>query len=136
MMEKYITSAGKKYLLQLGFLNDDNTNNFNFVALGVGENSKASSNNGVGFEEADGYHYQREQFKIEESYQEESSIALSATFDSTNFNPSNGVQISEIGIVNQDVANNNDEWFAYMKVPPITKTSNVSLKYTVIISLE
>jgi len=136
MMEKYITSSGKKYLLELGFLNNDNTNNFNFVALGVGD-SVAATNNGQGFSEANGYNYTREQFVPETTIEEtDTSIALSATFDSTNFNPSQSVQISEIGIVNQDVANEADKWFAYMKVPPINKTSNVSLKYTVIITME
>ena len=135
-MEKYITPDGKKYLLELGFLNDDNTNNFNFVALGV-SSSTASTNNGQNFVEADGYNYSRAQLEKEDTMEEtDTSIALSATFDSTNFNPSQGIQIAEIGLVNQDVANNNDKWFAFMKVPPIHKTSNVSLKYTVIITIE
>ena len=136
MMEKYITPDGKKYLLELGFLNDDNTSNFNFVALGVSDSS-ASTNNGQNFTEADGYNYSRAQLQQENTMEEtDTSIALSATFDSTNFNPSTGVQIAEIGLVNQDVANNNDKWFAFMKVPPISKTSNVSLKYTIIITIE
>ena len=136
MMEKYITPKGKKYLLELGFLNDDNTNNFNFAALGIGKSS-AAINNGTGFDEANGDNYRRVHFEREDTMDDtDTSIAVSATFDSTNFNPSELVRIAEIGIVNQDIENNNDTFFAYMSVPSIDKTSNVSLKYTVIITLE
>ena len=136
MMEKYITPQGKKHLLELGFLNDDNTSNFNFVALGV-QGSNAATNSGQGFNEANGYNYHRAQLQSETTMEDtDTSISLSAIFDSTNFNPSNSQQITEIGIVNQDSANDNDKWFAFMSVPTISKTSNVSLKYTVIISME
>lgn len=135
-MNKYITDEGKKHLLELGFLNNDTTNNFNFVALGVGDSS-ASINNGNGFNEANGYEYTRVQLKPEVTAEDdEQSLSMSATFDSSNFNPSESVQVSEIGIVNQDIANDNDKWFAFLKVPPIDKSSNVSLKYTIIISIE
>ena len=136
MMEKYITPKGKKYLLELGFINDDNTNNFNFAALGIGKSS-AATNNGTGFHEANGDNYRRVHFEREDTMDDtDTSIAISATFDSTNFNPSEPVHVAEIGIVNQDIENNNDTFFAYMSVPSIDKTSNVSLKYTVIITLE
>ena len=136
MMEKYITPNGNKHLLELGFLNDDNTSNFNFAALGIGDSS-AATNNGTGFNEANGDNYQRVQFAQENTMDDtDTSIAISATFDSTNFNPSEPVHVAEIGIVNQDIENDNDTFFAYMSVPSIDKTSNVSLKYTVIITLE
>lgn len=135
-MNKYITPSGKKYLLELGFLNDDNTSNFNFVALGV-DDSTASSNNGSGFTEANGNNYKRVQLFKETSMEDsETGICVSAIFDSSNFNPSQEVKISEIGIVNQDTANNNDKWFAFMSVPKIDKASNVSVKYTIIITME
>ena len=135
-MNKYITPSGKKYLLELGFLNDDNTSNFNFVALGVGD-STASSSKGVGFTEANGNNYKRVQlFKETTTESPETGICVSAIFDSSNFNPSQEVKVSEIGIVNQDVANNNDKWFAYMSVPKIDKATNVSLKYTIIITMK
>lgn len=136
MMEKYITADGKKHLLELGFLSNDTTSNFNFVALGV-QDSNASTNNGEGFLEANGDNYHRVQLLEESTMEEdEQSISMSAIFDSTNFNPSEAVTVSEIGIVNQDIANDNDKWFAFLKVPPIDKASNVSLKYTIIISIE
>ena len=136
MVEKYVTPNGKKHLLELGFLNDDNTSNFNFAALGIGDSS-AATNNGTGFSEANGDNYQRVQFLQETTMDDtDTSIAISATFDSTNFNPSEPVHVAEIGIVNQDIENDNDTFFAYMSVPSIDKTSNVSLKYTIIITLE
>lgn len=135
MMKKYITPAGKKYLLELGFLNDNNTSNFNFVALGI--NDSSASTNGSGFLEANGDNYKRVQLSKETTIEDtDESLAVSAIFDSTNFNPSQQVKISEIGIVNQDSANNNDKWFAFMSVPSIDKASNVSLKYTIIITME
>lgn len=135
-MDKYITAEGKKHLLELGFLNDDNSSNFNFVALGV-DDSSASTNDGVGFLEANGDNYQRVQLFKETTIEDtDQSLAVSAIFDSTNFNPSQKVQISEIGIVNQDVANSNDKWFAYLSVPKIDKASRVSLKYTIILTIE
>lgn len=136
MMEKYITPEGKKHLLKLGFLSEDNSSNFSFAALGIGDSS-AATNNGAHFNEANGDNYQRVRFYQETTMDDtDTSIAISATFDSTNFNPSEPVHVAEIGIVNQDIENDNDTFFAYMSVPSIDKTSNVSLKYTVIITLE
>ena len=136
MMEKYITPEGKKHLLKLGFLSEDNSSNFSFAALGIGDSS-AATNNGTHFSEANGDNYQRVRFYQETTMDDtDTSIAISATFDSTNFNPSEPVHVAEIGIVNQDIENDNDTFFAYMSVPGIDKTSNVSLKYTIIITLE
>ena len=133
MMNKYITAEGKKHLLELGFLSNNTTSNFNFVALGV-QDSNAAINNGEGFNEANGDNYHRVQLKQETTMEDDDqSLAMSAIFDSTNFNPSGSVTVSEIGIVNQDITNDNDKWFAFMTVPPIDKASNVSLKYTIII---
>lgn len=135
-MDKYITPKGKKHLLELGFLGEDNVSNFNYIALGV-DGSSAAINNGQGFLEANGDNYQRVQlFKETTMDDTDQSLAVSAVFDSTNFNPSDPVNISEIGIVNQDISNNNDIWFAYLSVPAIAKTSNVSLKYTIILTIE
>jgi len=135
-MEKYITNDGKKHLLEIGFLQNDTTNNFNFVALGI-QGSNAAIDNGNGFLEANGDNYHRVQLQEENTLDDDDqSLAMSAIFDSTNFNPSEATTVSEIAIVNQDVANDNDIWFAFMSVPPIDKASNVSLKYTIIISIE
>lgn len=138
MNEKYITSAGKKHLLELGFITSDNTSNFNYVALGVGDSSAAIDKTESSFTEANGNQYSREILLKEESSLDntDQSLVISATFDSTNFNPSEGVKIQEIGIVNQDIANNNDIWFAFLKVPEIAKNSNISLKYTIVVSIE
>ena len=135
MGEKLITEDGKEQLLRLGFLNDNNTNNFNFLALGVtGSNGSTEGGN---FLEAEGYNYERAVL-VEEVNDDStgSSLSISATFGDDNFNPSSGKTITEIGIVNQKDPSNNDKWFAYMSVPNITKNSNISLKYTIIISIE
>lgn len=138
MNEKYITETGKKHLLSLGFINQDSTGNFNYVALGVGDSSAAIDKTKDSFTEANGNQYAREMLKEETTNLDstDQSLVMSATFDSTNFNPSEGVEIKEIGIVTQDVANNDDIWFAFLKVPEIRKTSNISLKYTIVVSIE
>ncbi len=134
MSDKYITPEGKKHLLELGFLGDGNANNFNYLALGT-DGSNATSNGK--FIEANGDGYQRAQLIKDSTMNDtEQSLSVSATFNSTNFAPSNGVKIDEIAIFNQDIASNADIPFAYMKVPSIEKKTNVSLKYTIIISIE
>lgn len=138
MNEKYITDVGKKHLLELGFITADNTSNFNYVALGVGESSAAVDKTKGSFTEANGNQYSRARLQKEENSLDntDQSVVISATFDSTNFSPSEGIAIQEIGIVNQDIANDSDIWFAFLKVPEIKKTSNISLKYTIVVSIE
>lgn len=136
MGDKYITEEGKEQLLRLGFLNDNNSNNFNFLALGV-TGSTGSTQGTSGFREADGYNYERA-ILVEEKNEDStgSSLSISATFGDDNFNRSEGSTVTEIGIVNQKDPSNNDKWFAFMSVPNIVKNSNISLKYTIVISIE
>jgi hypothetical protein len=138
MAEKYITSDGKKMLLRLGFIPNESTSTFNYVALGV-NNSNMTTQDGSGvFEEASGFNYTRAPL-VEESGIDvgEHAIAVSATFDSTNYNPSAESVIKEIGIVNQsDNSSTDDIFFAFAKVPEIDKSHNVSLKYTIILEIE
>jgi len=135
MMEKYITPEGKKHLLKLAFLHDSNASNFNFVALGVNGSSAAVDETESSFIEAN--NYQREQLKLEETTDEtDQSLCVQATFNTSNLDSSEPVTISEIAIVNQDIQSDYDKWFAFMRVPEIEKSSNVSLKYTIIISIE
>lgn len=135
MAEKYITPDGKQMLLRLGFVPDDSTSTFNYVALGVGT-SKAYDGQSS-FNEASGFNYERAKLVEESIDVGENAIAVSATFDKQNYNPSEPSTISEIGIVNQSVADNTlDQFFAYAKVPEIDKSNNVSLKYTIILEIE
>lgn len=134
MSDKYITPQGKKHLLELGFLGNGNANNFNYLALGVQGSDGASKGK---FIEANGDGYQRAQLVKDSTVDDtEQSLSVSATFNSTNFAPSDGVRIDEIAIFNQDISSNLDIPFAYMKVPNIEKKTNVSLKYTIVISIE
>ena len=139
MAEKYITSDGKKMLLRLGFIPSDSTSTFNYVALGV-DNSNMAINDGNGtFNEASGSNYERAILKEESNIDVgEHAIAVSATFDKTNYNPSAESIVKEIGIVNQSINDGvvKDTFFAFAKVPEIDKSNNVSLKYTIILELE
>ena len=133
MANKLITAEGKRKLLKLGFLSNDNTGNFNFIALG-GENSTAAID-GQNFQEIDGDNYYRSPVTLQT--EGDQSITISAIFDENNAASSDGVLIKEIAIVDHEYSNDKSEvFFAYAEVPPIKKTSNISLKYTVSISIE
>lgn len=134
-MKKYITPKGKKNLLKIGFLHENNVNNFNFCALGTKGSSASTDEDESKFIEATNYH--RVQLYSEDTNDEtDQSLAVTATFESDNLSSSEPITISEIAIVNQDIQTDNEEWFAFMQVPEIEKSSNVSLKYTIIISIE
>lgn len=132
MANKYITPDGKRKLLKLGFLSNNDEGNFNYIALG-GENSSAATN-GEHFEEIDGNSYERQPVVLQS--EGDQSITISAVFDENVANPSEGVEIREIGIVDHQYRDQNDQFFAFAEVPPIKKTNNISLKYTIIISIE
>lgn len=131
MYAKYITPEGKNQMLKLAFLSGE-TNAFRYLALG-GEGSGAARGND--FVEVSGDNYQRVALTNEDDNQSQQSITLSGIFEDSNFNPSNGRLIKEIGIVDSSADNNDQTFFAYAEVPEIYKTSNISLKYTIIISL-
>ena len=132
MANKYITSAGKRKLLKLGFLSNDDRGNFNYIALG-GESSAGAT--GGTFQEVDGDNYYRQSVSLEK--EEEQSITISAIFDENNLASSQGTEITEIGIVDHEFpAGNEDQFFAFAEVPKIKKTSNISLKYTIVITIE
>ena len=137
MGEKYITPDGKKMLLRLGFIPSDSTNTFNYVALGVDSSDAARSEDKNKFIEATGSNYERT-ILVEESGFDlgENAIAVSATFEKQNYNPSAESKITEIGIVNQSISDNSDVFFAFAKVPEIDKSNNENLKYTIILEIE
>lgn len=132
MANKLITPEGKRKLLKIGFLGNSDVGNFNYLALG-GENSNASTNGT--FQEIDGNSYERQSLILQT--EGDQSITISAIFDENVANPSEGVEIKEIGIVDhQYPAGEEETFFAFAEVPPIKKTNNISLKYTIIISIE
>lgn len=138
MAEKYITSDGKKMLLRLGFIPNDSTSTFNYVALGVNNSNMAAKAGDGAFDEASGFNYARVALEEESGIDVgENAIAVSATFNSDNYNPSAESIIKEIGIVNQSENGGTDDvFFAFAKVPEIDKSHNVSLKYTIILEIE
>lgn len=133
MANKLITPEGKRKLLKLGFLGNSDVGNFNYLALG-GENSTAAV--GGTFQEIDGNSYERQTLVMQS--EGEQSITISAIFDENVANPSEGVLIKEIGIVDHQypAGEGEDTFFAFAEVPPISKTNNISLKYTIIINIE
>lgn len=135
MAEKYITPDGKQMLLRLGFIPSDSTSSFNYVALGVGTSNAYDGEHS--FNEASGFNYERAQLVEENIDVGENAIAVSATFDKQNYNPSEASTITEIAIMNQSIADDSaDMAFAYAKVPEIDKSNNVSLKYTLILEIK
>lgn len=130
MYAKYITNEGKAQMLKLSFLSGE-TNAFQYLALGGEGSTGAREGN---FIEVSGDNYQRVALEYEDT-NDSSSITLSGIFEDSNFNPSNGRLIKEIGIVDSATKKSDETFFAFAEVPEIYKNSNISLKYTVIITL-
>lgn len=135
MASKFITDEGKKKLLKLGFLGD--TNNFNYMALSKGKASITGEQED--FDEVTGKgNYQRVEIVSDDVAglsNAEKSISISGTFDGSNYNLSDGGLVTEIGIVDSVKHDSSQTFFAFIQVPQIEKTDNITLKYTVIISL-
>lgn len=133
---KYITPEGKTKLLKLGFINKGDTS-FQYLALGGEGSSASTSGDAKNFSEVGGSDYTRVQLKNESDNDINSqSITLSGIFESGNYRPSNGGVIEEIGIVdNSEKNSSSDTFFAFAQVPKISKTDNMSLKYTVVITI-
>lgn len=133
MSDTLITDKGKTELLRLGFKSEEAGGAFNFMALGQGS-SGGAQNGDAGWREVTGSGYHRVQTVVDKI--EEKSITISATFDETNYAPTNneGGQVKEIGICNS--SSSQDTFFLYSEVPAIYKTGDISLQYTVIISID
>lgn len=134
MGNKLITDKGKTELLRLGFV-DGNQQAFSYLALGSGDSEGAQGNT---FVEVTSNNYQRVPTSLEENIEgSEKQITISGVFEEGNYNPSDGGLISEIGLCNSQVnTGDNDIFFLYSEVPEIYKTDSISLKYTIIISIE
>lgn len=131
MAETIITDDGKTEVLRLAFKNDDAHGAFNYMALG-GANSAGAQ--GKEFKEVSGNSYMRVETEVEAL--SDKSISVSATFDETNFNSSEGALIKEIGLVNSSEYASEEIFFAYCEVPNINKNDSISLKYTIVIEIE
>ena len=132
--KKYITPEGKSKLLQLGFQNNT-SGQFRYLALGGDGSNAAQQENKDNFFEVSGDNYYRATLEQEGNLNDDKqSITLSAIFEDVNFNPSDGKAIHEIAIVDNSEPSD-DTFFAFAEVPEIIKTDNISLKYTIIISI-
>lgn len=130
MSNKLITDAGKTELLRLGFKEEATGGAFSYIALG-GPNSKGAK--GESFDEVSGY----ERVKTTVDKVEDKSIVISGTFEETNYAPTTDGVIKEIGLCNSDVQNSSNEtFFMYAEVPEIKKTGDISLQYTIVISID
>ena len=133
MANKVITPEGKTKMLQYALGGDDG---FRYLALGSGESNAASTGNKSNFDELSGNNYKRVLLEQQESVPDSQSITLTAVFDDNNYNPSGGGLVSEIGIVNNPNKNSQqDTFFAFAEIPEILKSDNISLKYTIVISV-
>lgn len=133
MSNKLITDAGKTELLRLGFKSEEAGGAFSYLALG-GANSTGAQ--GQKFTEVSGGQYSRVQTEITEN--KDKSITITGTFKEDNYAPTDGSgQITEIGLCNQPYFVTDGEiFFMYSEVPPIIKTGDISLQYTIIISID
>lgn len=132
MANKLITPEGKTKMLQYS-LGGGEDGSFRYLALGDGESAAAS---GGDFSEVSGSNYQRVELDVQQSSNDSQSITLTAIFEDSNYNPSQGGYVSEIGIVNNPEPNaQQDTFFAYAEIPEILKSDNISLKYTIVISV-
>lgn len=132
MARKLITDKGKTELLRLGFKSEEADGAFTYMALGKGSSAGAQ---GSTFDEAGGANYSRVKTELEEC--RDKYIKISATFDETNYTPTdNSGLIKEIALCNSKEKTDNTVFFMYSEVPEIYKTGDISLQYTVIISID
>ena len=131
MVKTLITDKGKEEVLRLAF---KGASGFNYIALG-GANSSGAQANGQ-FVEITDSSYRRQKTEINDTTVDDKNIVVSATFNETNLNSSQGELIKEIGIVNSSEPTSAETFFAYCEVPNIVKDDSISLKYSVIIEIE
>lgn len=132
MSNKLITNAGKTELLRLGFKAQEASGAFSFIALG-GSSSEGAQ--GKTFAEVSGDNYERVETTVDSL--EDKTITISGTFEETNYAPTDGSgKIKEIGLCNSDISSSEEIFFMYAEVPDIIKTGDISLQYTIIISID
>lgn len=130
---KRITSEGKDKVLKLAFV-DQNDNPFVYCALGIKDGELAASTGDVSdFQEFSGESYHREKITLDKI--ENNTLYASCIFEDNNYSNMTNAVIGEIGLCDS-YDSDNSIFFAFSEVPEIKKTSDVSLKYTWIISIE
>ena len=121
--EKKVTPEGKTEVLRLAFSDSEERIPFCYFALGTGNGADSNGE----WEEviSSNYHRAKATLNVNQYY--------SSTY---NYDESTPVEITEIALCQESERKNGETIFAYCNVPPIEKTGNISLKYTMIISIE
>lgn len=132
MANKAITQEGKTKILEL-ILNGDN--GFCYLALGDGNSNAAAEGISEKFSEISGNDYHRVKTNMESSDTQTATVTVSAIFEDDNYTPSQGGEVSEIALVDSYEKSSNNTFLAFAEIPPILKTSNISLKYTIVFSI-
>lgn len=131
MSNKIITDEGKTELLRLAFNREEAGGAFSYLALGGADSTGAQD---LAFKEVSGDNYERVSTNAE---LQNKTITITGTFEEENYAPTdNSGLITEIGLCNNDVDTNEQIFFMYSEVPSIYKTGDISLEYTIIISID
>ena len=129
--EKKVTPEGKTEVLRLAFSDSEERIPFCYFALGTGNGADSNGE----WEEVISSNYHRAK-AITNFNGNTQQVEMSCVFDENNYDESTPVEITEIALCQESERKNGETIFAYCNVPPIEKTGNISLKYTMIISIE
>ena len=137
MGNKLITDKGKNEVLRLAFIREEAGGAFKYLALGQSGSKGATPSSDVGFMEAEGDNYERVKIENATDTITDKKVVLTGTFEESNLNPVTPVKITEIGLCNTPWKGESDEiFFLYSEVPPIEKNGDVSLQYSIVISID
>ena len=133
MGKKISTDIGKSELLRLGFTSEEEGGAFKFLALGKSSSTGAQDGNfdeiGIG---DSGYSRVETTSTIDGK-----TINITGTFSEENYAPNVPTVIKEIGLCNtEDRGSSGEKFFLYSEVPAIEKTNDISLEYTIILSID
>jgi len=137
---KFITEEGKQEILRIAFAPDSGQNGFKYLALGKAGSSASKDEKKESFDELKGSEYHRISVQDDVTVESDGTITLPFIVEESNYN-GEGVTISEIALCdsgdsNDDIPSGKSTVFAFCQVPEIKKTGNISLKYTLKISIE
>lgn len=142
--KKFITEEGKNEVLKIAFSDSGNDNTFRYLALGTNSGTAAETGlkeNFVELDRSENYRRVGVSTDTEENtivFDNNGTATISFIVSEDNYTGS-GAVIKEIALCNDaeaDITSEQCKVFAFCEVPEIEKTSNISLKYTLRISIE